>query len=206
MKTALVLLQLVCILSAAQPSQAVSRRVSRSPFLQRTAVGGMVGVGLPTGDFSDRAYGNHKSGGLDWSVEFEHYFSPHLSFGINFTAGVYDDKDFGDELQTKLNTLGGFLKYVIITGEDLFPFFRFGLGSMEVEFDSAAENVDSERSGSVVLGGGVIWMITDNMSITGQAAFTHGWTEDAYIPAADAIVGFDVSHWAFDAGLNVYFP
>ena len=109
-------------------------------------------------------------------------------------------------MQTKLNTLGVYVRYVFVTPGVVHPYVKFGVGSMEVKFDSPVENVDSERSGSVVLGGGVIWMVTDNISVDGQTAFTHGWTENAYIPAADAIVGFDVSHWTFTAGLSVYFP
>ena len=206
MKTAIFSLLLLFAVLAAQPSQALSRHVTHSPFMNRTAVGGLVGVGVPTGNFSDRAYGNHEAGGLDWSVEFEHYFGPFYSLGFNFTAGAYDDKDFGDELKTKLNTFGGYLKYVLVTPGNLHPYFKFGVGSMEVEFDSPAENVDSERSASVVLGAGIIWMVTDNISVNGQTAFTHGWTEEAYIREADAIVGFDVSHWTFDAGVSIYFP
>jgi len=206
MKTVLFSFLLPCVLLAAQPSQAISRHVIDSPFMDRTAVGGLVGTGVPIGDFSDQAYGNHKSGGLDWSVEFEHYFGPSFSLGVNFTAGVYEDEEFGEDLKTKLNTFGGYLKYVVVTPSVLHPYFKFGIGSVEVEFDSPEENVDSEHSASIVLGAGVIWMITDNISINGQTAFTRGWTEDAYIREADAIVGFDVSHWTFDAGLSVYFP
>jgi opacity protein-like surface antigen len=206
MKSALFSFLFPCVLFIAQSSEAVSRRVTDSPFMHRTAVGGLVGVGVPIGDFGDQAYGNHKSGGLDWSVEFEHYFGPFFSLGLNFTAGVYEDEEFGGDLKTKLNTFGGYLRYVIVTPSDLYPFLKFGVGSMEVEFDSPEENVDSEHSASIVLGAGVIWMVTDNISINGQTAFTRGWTEDAYIRAADAIVGFDVSHWTFDAGLSIYFP
>jgi hypothetical protein len=207
MKLAIGVVQILLFLLITQPSHAVSRHYfTRSPFDGRTAVGGFMGVGLPVGDFSDGRLGNHDAGGLDWSLEVEHYFGSNFSLGFSFTAGSYDDKDFGDELQTNLNTFGGYFKYVFVTNAQVHPFLRFGLGSMEVEFDSDEEIVDASRSEALNIAGGIVWMLHDNVSVNGQATYTHGWTEDAYISEADAIVGFDVSYWALDFGVSVYFP
>ena len=205
MKTAIGVICLVCGLIAVQPAFAISLVLVDSPFEDRSSVGGHIGVGVPNGQFGSVNNGNHESGGLDWALELEHYFGLETSLGFYFASGTYDDKEFGDELQTKLNTFGGFFRYVFILQGEVYPFIRFGLGGMEVEFDSVEENVDAERSASVDIGGGAIWMVNDNIGIKGQAVYTHGWTEEAYISAADAIVGFDVSYWAFDVGIGFYF-
>lgn len=206
MKLAIGLIHIVLCLLITQPSYAVKRHFTHSPFGHRTAVGGFVGVGIPVDDFGDDRLGNHETGGLDWSLEIEHYFGPEFSLGFSYTAGCYDDEEFGDELQTKLNTFGGYFKFVFVTHTQVHPFLRLGVGSMEVEFDSDEEKVDAGRSESVNIGGGFILMLGDYASVNGQTSYVHGWTEDAYISEADAIVGFNVSYWAFDVGVTVYFP
>lgn len=199
-------IQLILLLIVNPASHAVTRHVYDGPFRGRTAVSTYLGIGVPIGEFSDERNGNHKAGGLDWSLGIEHYFDPNSSIGFSYSAARYDDKEFGDALRTRLNTFFGYFKYTFVTRTNAHPFIRLGLGSVEVEFDSDIENVDAEFVGAFNLGGGVAVMLGDNFSVNGMAYWAYGWTDDAFIREADAIVGFDVSYWAFDVGVSVYFP
>jgi hypothetical protein len=208
MKTVLGAIHVALILLIAAPSNAITRHRSDGAFFGRTAASGYFGVGVPVGQFSDADDGNHKAGGLDWSFELEHYFAPGVSLGFSFSAGTYEDKDFGKDLKTRLNTFGGFFKFTFENTGLVHPYVRFGLGSMEVAFDAVDENVDAERSGTMSFGGGLVLLVTDNLSVNGQTLYHYGWTDDAVIHETEepTIVGFDVSYWSFDVGLSVYFP
>lgn len=207
MKLAHGLLSLVLALALATPSFAVTRTRSM-PLLGRTALSGYFGLGVPAGDFSSQAsgMGNHDTPGYHWAVEVEHYFAPELSIGFAYNGARYEDKDLADSLRTNLTSWGGFLKYTVPTGTDFHPYMWFGMKGMEVEFDSPRENVDADYSFAVDFGAGLALMLGRMVSINGAIGYAYGWTEEAYIPAADAIVGFDVSYWEFLGGLSFYFP
>ena len=197
----------ICALTA-DPAEALRRWRSEHPFMARTAVSGYLGTGVAVGEFSSdlEGDGNHESGALDWSVEIEHFFAPGFSVGLNVTHTSYDDKDFGEDLKTNISVIGGFLRYVIDAGGPVYPFVRFGFGSMEVEFEDTVERFEADNSGSIHLGGGAVVMVGDHVSLNGSALYTFGNTDEAYLPEFDAIVGFDVEYWTFAGGVSVYFP
>jgi hypothetical protein len=215
MRLALGLLQLLLIISIATPSQAL-KRYKKPPFLGRTVVSGWGGATQPVDEFGRRSTyvddygsttgGNHESPGYHGMVELEHYFAPNVSLGFSYNQGRYNDLDLADTLQTHTAAFGGFLRVTTGNAGALHPFIKLGLSSMRVEFDSPDEYVRSGYSAAFDAGAGIILMMGRHLSINGTVTYTYGWTRDAYIAAADAIVGFDVSYWGAMAGLSLYFP
>jgi hypothetical protein len=215
MRLALGLLQLLIIVSIATPSQAL-QRYRKPPLLGRTAISGWGGATQPLDEFGRRSTyvdsygsttgGNHDTPGYHGMVEIEHYFSPNVSLGFSYNQGRYNDIDFGDTLQTHTAAFGGFFRFTTGSPGVIHPFVKIGLSSMRVEFDSPQEFVRSNYSAAFDAGAGFLLLLGNHLSINGMASYTYGWTRDAYIAAADAIVGFDVSHWGVLAGLSLYFP
>lgn len=219
MRTALTALTLLIILAAADPAAAIRRGRVDHPFFARTAVSGYFGAGVAVGEFSNEKLGNHESGAFDWSAEIEHFFAPGISLGFNLTHTSYEDKDFGSILKTNLSSFGGFIRYVIETPGPAYPFLRFGVGSMEVEFEDELdpefpEIVESERSVTVNVGGGGVFMLGDYISLNASVLYTFGFTDDAVVEGIVEVdgeeflqvVGFDVQYWTFAGGVSVYFP
>jgi hypothetical protein len=209
------LLQVLLIISLAVPTQALKRH--RKPvFLGRTAISGYYGAGEPLDEFGRRSTvidqhgsttgGNHDTPGYHALVELEHYFSPNVSLGFAYNRSRYNDIDYRYNLQTHTVSYGGFLRFAVASSRPLHPFVKLGLSSMRVEFDSSQEYVRSAYSAAFDGGAGVMLMLGRHLSVNGIVSYTYGWTRDAYIPAADAIVGFDVSYWAAMAGVSVFFP
>jgi hypothetical protein len=149
--------------------------------------------------------GNHEVGALDWSVDLEHFFAPRVSLGATLDNTTYQDKDDPD-LETHISSFGGFLRYVMVTRGGLHPFLRFGVGGQRVQFQDPEARYRSNTAWMVQGGGGVIIMMLDHLAISMQATYNQGFTENEYIPSADAIVGFDTKYWSFQAGMGVYFP
>lgn len=215
MRYALGLLHLILIISIAVPGHALKRQ-KKPPFLGRTAISGYVGANAPLGEFGQRSTysdsygsttgGNHETPGYNAMIEIEHYFSPNVSLGFVYNQGRWDDKDLADTLQTHTASYGGFLRFTAVTSGSIHPFVKLGMSSMRVEFDSPDEFVRSNYSPSFDAGAGLLLMVGRHLSINGTVTYTYGWTRDAYISAADAIVGFDVSYWGAMAGLSLYFP
>lgn len=207
---------LLIIVAAAAPGEAIRRQRSSHPFFARTAVSGSFGAGVAVGEFSSEkdGDGNHESGAFDWSAELEHYFAPGLSIGGNISHTSYDDKTYGDALQTNISIFGAFMRYVVQTPGPVFPFLRFGVGSMKVEFEDAVSRVKSDRSGTVFAGGGALARLGDYISLNASAQYTFGFTDDAIVDEVVIIdgeevaqrVGFDVQYWTFAAGVSLYFP
>jgi hypothetical protein len=215
MRIALGLLQLLLIISLAVPSQAL-KRYKKPPFLGRTVISGYYGASEPLDEFGRRSTivdqhgsvtgGNHDTPGYHGMIEVEHYFSPNVSLGFVYNRGRYNDLDYADTLQTHTASYGGFFRFTAATGGSIHPFVKLGLSSMRVEFDSPEEYVRSNYSPAFDAGAGLILMLGRHLSVNGIVSYTYGWARDAYIPAADAIVGFDVSYWAAMAGVSLYFP
>jgi hypothetical protein len=215
MRLALGLLQVLLIISIAVPAHALKRH-KKPPFLGRTVISGYFGASQPVDEFGRRSTfvdvngsttgGNHESPGHHGLVEVEHYFSPNVSLGFVYNQGRYNDIDLRDTLQTHTASYGGFLRFTAVSRGSIHPFFKVGLSSMRVEFDSPDEYVRSSYSPAVDAGAGVILMLGRHLSVNGLVSYTYGWTRDAYIAAADAVVGFDVSYWAGMGGVSIYFP
>jgi hypothetical protein len=215
MRLALGLLQVLVIISIATPSEAL-KRYKKPPFLGRTVISGYAGASAPVNEFGRRSTfvdennsssgGNHDTPGYNGMIEIEHYFGPNTSLGFVYNQGRYDDIDLANRLQTHTVSYGGFFRFTAVTRGSIHPFLKLGLSSMRVEFDSPVEFVRSNYSPAFDAGAGIILMLGGHLSLNGLVNYTYGWTADAYIPAADARVGFDVSYWSAMGGLSLYFP
>jgi len=197
----------VAVTLAAVPSFAITRYVDDNPFHRRSALTGYAGSGYPVGEFesSRDGDGNHQPGALDWSVDLEHYVARKFSLGLTLNNTTYQDKD--DELlETHLSSLGGFLRYVMVTRGGLHPYLRFGVGGQRVQFQDPDARFRSNTAWQIQAGGGLIIMMLDHFAISMQAVYNQGFTENTYIPEADAIVGFDTKFWSFQVGAGIYFP
>jgi hypothetical protein len=205
---------LVVIIAAASPSQALRRHRVDHPFYDRAALSGYFGTGVAVGEFSSEkdGDGNHESGAFDWSAEIEYFAAPGLALGLNVSHTSYDDKDF--DIKTNISVFGGFLRYVIETPGPVYPFLRFGFGSMEVEFEDPFTRFEADHAGTINVGGGGIAMLGRHVGVNASLLYTFGFTDDAHVgepfeedgETVVEIVGFDVQYWTFAAGVSVYFP
>jgi hypothetical protein len=186
---------------------AVVRRVERPLLWHRTAVSGYYGAGLPIGEFASSrdGDGNHEDWAPDWAVEIEHFASRTVSIGFSAANTTYTDKTFTD-LETHVSTYSGFLRAVVPTASPVRPYFRGGVGGVEVQFQDPIAHVDSEFAWSFQFGGGLLWLPARWLGINLQALYYYGDTEDAYIAEVDQVVGFDCKYWVFGGGLSVFFP
>ncbi|HXV13845.1 MAG TPA: outer membrane beta-barrel protein [Candidatus Krumholzibacteria bacterium] len=202
----------------AQDASAV--RYAERPLLwNRTAVSGYAGAGYPVGNFAsdDLDYdGAHEANWpLDWSVEVEHFVGRTWSLGFSAAYTTYEDKDF-PELETNLNTYSGFLRIVVPSGTDIRPYFRAGMGAMQLESEvDGAFRFDAEYVFSFQAGAGLLWLPQRWLGLNLQALYYYGSTEDAYygpdasvyfeedVPIA---VGYDTTYFVFAAGVSLFFP
>jgi hypothetical protein len=202
----------------AQDASAV--RYAERPLLwNRTAVSGYAGAGYPVGNFAsdDLDYdGAHAANWpLDWSVEVEHFVGRTWSLGFSAAYTTYQDKDF-PELETNLNTYSGFIRIVVPSGTDVRPYFRAGMGGMQVESESDGEfRFDAEYEFSFQAGAGLLWLPARWLGLNAQVLYYYGNTEfssygsDAaeYLNlAVRPVVGYDVTYFAFSGGVSLFFP
>lgn len=220
MRAAIGALSILLIFASAVPAGAITRRSGyrniEHPFFARTAISGYFGAGVAVGEFSSPldGDGNEDSPTFDWSAEIEHFFAPGVSLGLNVTHSSYNDKKLGSELKTNLSTFAGFLRYVIDTGGPVYPYVRFGVGSMQVEFETPEGRDEADHSASIHVGGGGIYMLGDYVSLNAQVTYNFGFTQDSVVGDPIVIdnqntvqvVGFDVQYWSFAGGISVYFP
>lgn len=198
---------LAAVVGAAVPAAAV-RVATRPLLLNRTAVSGYLGAGLPVGEFSDSRdfYGNHASWPLDWAVEIEHFFGRTWSLGFSIANSTWEDKDI-PSLETDLDTYSGFLRVVIPTASPVRPYLRAGLGSVSLEFLDTDERFDAESAFSMHVGGGLLWLPERWVGLNAQALYYYGATDDAFLrDVPNTVVGFNVQYWSLSGGVSLFFP
>lgn len=174
-------------------------------FRNRLVLSIFVGPGFPTGDFSSATAGNHEAGGVDYAFEFEWYFSKQTSIGLMAWGGFFEDKDFGEDLVTNLFNFGGFIKYTAPTSSEWYPYGKFGLGWTELEFEDPAFITKTDGGWGILVGGGVLYRLSDLISINGQLSYNHSFVENSeykFFPYPE--IGFDVQYIAIDAGISFY--
>jgi len=208
---------LLGLLLAARDAGAV--RYAQRPLLwNRTAVSGYAGGGLPVGVFGSNDIpgdGNEADWPLDWTVEVEHFAGRTWSLGFSAAFTTYEDQD-DPELLTNLNTFSGFFRVVVPSNTSVRPYFRAGMGGVQVEFEQVGEyRVDADYSFSFQAGAGLLWLPRRWLGLNAQALYYWGSTEDAFIaetaglPQFDyqpTIVGFDVQYFVFAGGVSLFFP
>lgn len=196
---------------AVAASDAHAVRFATKPLLwHRTAVSGYAGASYPVGVFASDDLpgdGNHAANWpLDWAVEVEHFAGRTWSLGFSAAYATFDDND-DPELNTNLDTYSGFVRIVVPSGTSVRPYFRAGMGGVQVEFEKKGEfRVDSEYEFSFQAGAGLLWLPARWLGLNAQVLYNYGDTENAFISEADAVVGFDVTYWTFTGGVSVFFP
>jgi hypothetical protein len=194
------------------PSHAL-RRSSRPLLLNRTAVSGYAGAGLPVGQFSDSrdGYGNHASWPLDWTVEIEHFVGRTWSIGFSYAHTTYLDKD-DPNLETSLSTYSGFLRVVIPTATPVRPYLRAGMGGVNPEFLDPDQRLPVESAFSWQVGGGLMWLPERWLGLNAQILYYKGNTYNSLIEnyftasGQPVIMGFNTQYWTFSGGVSLYFP
>jgi len=193
--------------TAAAPAFAV-RAIARPLLLNRVAVSGYLGAGLPVGEFSDsrEGYGNEASWPLDWTAEIEYFAGRTWSIGFSFANTTYDDKT-DPSLQTALDTYSGFIRVVVPTASPVRPYLRGGMGAVNLEFLDPDARYKANSAFSYQVGGGLIWLPARWLGLNAQALYYHGSTANEYLQdLSNTIVGFDVQYWAFSGGVSLFFP
>ncbi len=176
-------------------------------WYNRTAISAYLGGGIPVGAFSSPrpGDGNHRSGALDWSVELEHFFAPGLSLGAGIANVTWEDRD-DPTLETHLDALYGFFRYVAPSATGVAPYLRAGMGAQRVQFQDPLDRFRSDPALYVEAGAGLALRMSDNLGLNVQGTYRHAFTEDALVPDVDAIVGFDTEYWSFQGGVSLFFP
>ncbi len=185
-------------------------RYAERPLLwRRTAVSGYAGKGYPVGVFASDDLpgdGNHEPYPLDWNIDVEHFVARTWSLGFSAAYTSYEDKDIPD-LHTDLSTYSGFVRIVVPTATAIRPYFRVGMGGMQVEFEQKGVfRVDAEYSFSFHAGAGLLWLPARWLGLNVQGLYYYGSTEDAFIAEENAIVGFDVTYFTLSGGISLFFP
>jgi len=208
---------MVAVVLLARDAHAV-RFATRPLLWHRTAVSGYYGEGLPVGNFESNDVpgdGNQAEGPVDWAVEVEHFAGRTWSIGFSTAHTTYLDKT-DPTLETNLSTYSGFFRVVVPTATAIRPYFRAGMGAVQVEFEQdGAYRFDADYSFSFQAGAGLLWLPMRWLGLNAQALYYLGSTEDASLgwEAADyfgldvpPVVGFDVQYFAFAVGVSFLFP
>jgi opacity protein-like surface antigen len=205
--TTVSLLTVAALVTAAAPALAV-RTIARPLLLNRTAVSGYLGAGLPVGEFSDSrdGYGNHASWPLDWAAEIEYFAGRTWSIGFSYAASTYEDKT-DPALETALDTYTVFIRVVVPTASPVRPYLRAGMGGVSLQFLDPEARYKADSAFSFQVGGGLIWLPARWLGLNAQALYYNGSTSDAYLKdVPNTVVGFDVQYWAFSGGVSLFFP
>ena len=198
---------LAAVIAAAVPAAAV-RVATRPLLLNRAALSGYLGGGLPVGEFSDSrpGYGNHESWPLDWAVEAEYFFGRTWSLGFSIANSTWEDRD-DPTFETDLDTYSFFLRAVIPTASPVRPYLRAGVGSVSLEFLDVDERFDADSSLSMQVGGGLLWLPERWVGLNAQVLYYYGATDDAFLrDVPNTVVGFNTQYWSFTGGVSFFFP
>jgi len=199
----LLVVNLLALLVIAQP--VTSEEASQELFEDHLVLSLFLGTGIPVGDFSSSDKGNHESGGADVGLEVEWYFAKQVSVGLALWGGIYDDKDWGEDLQTNITTGGGFIKYTLPMQAKWFPYGKFGLGWTELEFEDPAVTLKTDGGAAIMLGVGILWRVSDLISVNGQTTYNYSFVEDARVKALEnTVIGYDLQYIAIDVGISFY--
>jgi hypothetical protein len=203
---------LAVFVANAAPATAV-RMTTRPLLLNRTAVSGYAGAGLPVGEFSDsrEGYGNHATQDFewppkDWAAEIEYFAGRTWSLGFSYASSTYEDKD-DPALETALDTYSGFIRIVVPAAFPVRPYLRAGMGAVNLEFLDPDVRYKANSAFSFQVGGGLLWLPARWLGLNAQALYYHGSTDEEYLQdIPNTVVGFDTEYWAFSAGVSLLFP
>lgn len=187
------------------PAEALRYR-SGDPLMGKLVLSLFAGGGIPLGDFHSTNLGNHEAGGADVALEVEWYVTGEYSLGLAVWGGIYDDRSFGDQLQTDITIYGGFIKYTVRTETDAYPYLKLGVGAAELEFDDIGASFEVDTALALMAAAGVMWRVSESVSVNGQVTYNYAFTEDKDIPALfpPSVVSFDTQYIGINVGISFF--
>ena len=187
------------------PAEALRYR-SGDPLMNKLVLSLFAGGGIPLGDFHSRARGNHEAGGADVALEVEYYATREYSLGLAVWGGLYDDREFGDALQTNITIYGGFIKYTARMETDVYPYLKLGVGAAELEFEGPGLLLEVDTALALLAGAGVMWRVSELVSVNGQVTYNYAFTEDKDVPALfpPSVVSFDTQYIGINIGVSFF--
>lgn len=176
------------------------------PLMNKLVLSLFAGGGIPLSDFHSRTRGNHEAGGADVALEVEWYATREYSLGLAIWGGLYDDRTFGDALQTDITIYGGFIKYTVRTETDVYPYLKLGVGAAELEFNDRGLSFEVDTALALLAGTGVMWRVSELVSVNGQVTYNYTFTEDKDIPALfpPSVVSFDTQYIGINVGISFF--
>ncbi|HEQ98018.1 MAG TPA: hypothetical protein ENO22_01610 [candidate division Zixibacteria bacterium] len=212
-KAALTLFLCVLLSFSALTAQDLMGKFNVSPF---------AGIGVPMGDLAsddpeeildgDAAF---RSIGFKFGVAAEFFFTPNLAAGVNFRYVSFGSKEielieetFESDSKITGMMFGAHAKYVLTTVGPVRPYVLGGGGLYMSEFkdvegilfdftDIDKIDVDVDSKFYFLFGGGVMYFVSPNISIFGEATFDYAMTDGAKLKYEDMDLG--------EVGTNYYF-
>lgn len=196
------------------------------------ALTGNGGLGIPTGDFADKEKGAAKTG-FGFGGVFEYFVTNNVALG-----GVFHYRSFGTETSDleefysflygvpvdidftqKITEFGAFVEYLFSGGAKASPYLKFGggfgkyKGDGEVKAEGVSVDFKTDLDSKLYIsgGGGIIYMVSQNIALRGEALFTHLTTDGAKgkvtVSGVSEEVEMDsnIQHFSFFAGLTFFF-
>ena len=76
---------------------------------------------------------------------------------------------------------------------------------IELEFEDPALTIKTDGGMGLRLGTGVLWRVSNLISVNGELAYNHSFVENAQVKGfSSPVVGFDVQYIAVDAGISFF--
>ena len=199
------LLVAALVITSAVDASAVKRVVQKKdiPLRYKGALSIFGGAGAPLNDFESE--GNHKEVGGDVAVEAEFFFSRYMSLGAGLWGGVFDDKEFGTDLQTNVVTAGAFVRLVGRLGPYVYPYVKGGAGVAFVELSEPGVTFEADEAPAYTASVGLMIRPAEPFSFNVQASYHYALTKGKDVPALDGVLAFDAEYVAFNIGLSLFF-
>jgi hypothetical protein len=177
-------------------------------FIHNLALSAGFGVGVPLGDFGDSQFGNAEAGGIG-NFELEYYFAESFSLGFRFSGGLFQDDDDQD-FTNRVSNYQVFGKFLVPVEGKVRPYGRFSLGLSTITY--RVENFlnlgtltsVSDPGFSLGLDGGVVWRVSNLISLNAGLGFDVAFLEDSEVENSGLNVGYDPSYFSVNFGLSFY--
>jgi len=199
------LLVAALLCASAVDALAVKRVVQKKdiPLRHKFALSIFGGAGAPLNSFESE--GNHKEVGGDVAVEGEFFFSRYMSLGVGVTGGLYEDKEFGSDLQTNITSGTVFFRLVGRLGPYIYPYVKGGAGVAVVELAEPGVTFESDPAPSYIGAVGFMIRPAEPFSFNVQATYNYALTKGKSVPELDGELAFDAEYIAINIGVSLFF-
>ncbi|NIP42070.1 MAG: outer membrane beta-barrel protein [candidate division Zixibacteria bacterium] len=223
-KAALTLCVCILISFSALTAQDLMGRFNVSPF---------GGIGIPMGDLAsddpdeildgDAAF---RSIGFKFGVAAEFFFTPSIAAGVSFRYASFGSKEiellgetFESDSKVTGMLFGAHAKFVLTPAGPVRPYILGGGGLFMSKYkdvegilydftDIDKIDVDIDSKFYFMFGGGVMFFVSPNISLFGEATFDYALTDGATLEYEDMELGeIGTNYYFLDliVGLNIWF-